>query len=70
MLPPQSLYLNAFAERWVRSVKEECQDQLILFGERSLCYALKEYLTHHQNERDHRGLDNRLRATHLAEDLK
>jgi transposase InsO family protein len=57
-LPPQSPNLNAFAERWVRSVKEECLDQLILFGERSLCYALNEYLTYHQNERNHQGLNN------------
>ena len=57
-LPPQSPNLNAFAERWVRSVKEECLDQLILFGERSLRHALNEYLTHHQNERNHQGLDN------------
>ena len=45
-LPPQSPNLNAFAGRWVRSVKEECQDPLILFGERSLRYALDEYLAH------------------------
>ena len=57
-LPPQSPNLNAFAERWVRSVKEECLDSLILFGERSLWYALNEYLTHHQHERNHQGLDN------------
>ena len=35
-LPPRSPNLNAFAERWVRSVKEECLSRLILFGERSL----------------------------------
>jgi hypothetical protein len=35
-LPPRSPDLNAFAERWVRSVKEECLSHLILFGERSL----------------------------------
>jgi len=57
-LPPQSPNLNAFAERWVRSVKEECLDQLILFGERSLRHALQEYLAHHQHERNHQGLDN------------
>ena len=57
-LPPQSPDANAFAERWVRSVKEECLDPLILFGERSLHHALKEYLAHHQHERNHRGLDN------------
>lgn len=57
-LPPQSPNLNAFAERWVRTVKEECFDQLILFGERSLRHALQEYLTHHQHERNHQGLAN------------
>src|ERR1022692_3475666 len=57
-LPPQSPNLNAFAERWVRSVKEECLDQLILFGERSLRHVLDEYLAHHQHERNHQGLDN------------
>jgi transposase InsO family protein len=39
-LPPRSPNLNAFAERWVRSVKEECLSHLILFGERSLRRAL------------------------------
>lgn len=57
-LPPRSPNLNAFAERWVRSVKEECLDQLILFGARSLRHALNEYLAHHQTERSHQGLDN------------
>ena len=46
-LPPQSPNLNAFAERWVRSVKEEYLDQLILFGEKSLEHVLKNYLVHH-----------------------
>jgi putative transposase len=57
-LPPRSPNLNAFAERWVRSVKEECLDQLILFGERSLRHTLQEYLVHHQHERNHQGIDN------------
>ena len=39
-LPPRSPNLNAFAERWVRSVKEECLSKLILFGERSLQRAI------------------------------
>jgi putative transposase len=57
-LPPQSPNLNAFAERWVRSVKDECLDQLILFGERSLYHALNEYLSHFHQERNHQGLEN------------
>jgi transposase InsO family protein len=36
MLPPRSPNLNAFAERWVRSIKNECLSKLILFGEASL----------------------------------
>jgi hypothetical protein len=39
-------------------VKDECLDQLILFGERSLRHSLNEYLAHHQHERNHQGLDN------------
>ena len=57
-LPPKSPNLNAYAERWIRSVKTECLDQLILFGRRSLAYALQEYLAHHQRERNHQGLEN------------
>jgi hypothetical protein len=57
-LPPQSPNLNAFAERWVRSVRDECLNQLILFGERSLRHVLREYLAHHHHERNHQGLDN------------
>jgi len=56
--PPRSPNMNAFAERWVRTVKDECLDQLILFGERSLRHALDEDLAHHQHERNHQGLDN------------
>ena len=57
-LPPQSPNLNAFAERWVRSVKDECLNQLILFSELSLRHVLREYLAHHHHERNHQGLDN------------
>ena len=52
-LPPSSPDLNAFAERWVRSVKQECLSKLILFGEASLRRALNEYLAHFHAERPH-----------------
>jgi putative transposase len=58
VLPPRSPNLNAYAERWVRSVKEECLSRLILFGERSLCYALAEYGSHYHQERPHQGKEN------------
>jgi putative transposase len=59
-LPPKSPNLNAFAERWVRSVKEECLSKLILFGERSLKWALHHYEMHYHQERNHQGKDNLL----------
>jgi putative transposase len=58
VLPPWSPNLNAYAERWVRSVKEECLSRLILFGERSLRYALSEYGSHYHQERPHQGKGN------------
>ena len=45
-LPARSPNLNAFSERWVKSVKNECLSKLILFGEASLRRALREYLVH------------------------
>jgi putative transposase len=57
-LPPRSPDLNAFAERWVRSVKEECLSKLILFGESSLRRTLEEYISHYHAERNHQGKGN------------
>jgi hypothetical protein len=57
-LPARSPNLNAHAERWVRSVKEECLSKVILFGERSLRRALSEYVEHFHAERNHQGKGN------------
>ena len=54
--------LNAYAERWVRSVKEECLSRLIFFGVASLRRALREYETHYLAERPHQGIANRMIA--------
>src|SRR5262249_49398894 len=59
-LPPSSPNLNAFAERWVRSVKQECLSRLILFGEGSLRRALAEFVEHYHAERNHQGKGNAL----------
>ena len=59
-LPPRSPNVNAHAERWVRSVKEEVLARLILFGEDALRQALKEYDTHYHQERNHQGKGNAL----------
>jgi putative transposase len=57
-LPPRSPNLNAYAERWVRSVKEEMLSRLLLFGERSLWQVPTEYVTHFHKERPHQGKEN------------
>ena len=59
-LPAKSPNLNAFAERWVRSVKQECLSKLILFGEASLWQVLREYCDHYHRERNHQGKNNLL----------
>ena len=59
-LPPRSLNLNAHAERWVRSVKDECLSKLILFGEPALRTALQAYTEPFHGERNHQGKDNLL----------
>jgi putative transposase len=53
---------NAHAERFVRSIREECLDRLILFGERRLLHVLAEFVAHYHGERNHQGLDNDLIA--------
>ena len=57
-LPARSPNLNAFAERWVRSIKDECLSRFILFGEKSLRHVLKEYMAHYHAERNHQGIGN------------
>jgi putative transposase len=59
-LPARCPNLNSYAERWVRSVKEECLSRLILFGESSLQRALQQYIVHYHAERNHQGKDNRI----------
>ena len=57
-LPARSPNLNAYAERWVRSVKQECLSKLILFGEGSLRRAVTEFIEHFHAERNHQGKGN------------
>lgn len=59
-LPPRSPNLNAFAERFVRSIKEECLNRVIFVGQDSLRHAVAEYVAHYHGERNHQGLGNRL----------
>ena len=52
------MWANAYAERWVRSVKQECLSKLILLGEASLRRALSEFVEHFHTERNHQGKGN------------
>jgi putative transposase len=58
VLPPRSPNLNAYAERWVRSVKDEGLSRLILLSEHALRHALIRYEGHYHTERPHRGKGN------------
>ena len=59
-LPPRSPNLNPNIERFMRSVKEECLERMVFFGERSLYAAVVAFLAHYHAERNHQALGNRL----------
>jgi len=59
-LPARSPNLNAFMERFVRSIKESCVEQMIFFGESALHRALAEFPLHYHTERNHQGLQNKI----------
>ena len=63
-LPPMSPNLNAYAERFVRSIKEECLNQGIFIGQASLCRAVSAFMEHYHTERNHQGLENGLIRAH------
>jgi transposase InsO family protein len=61
-LPSKSPNLNAFAERFVGSIRRECLNRVIPLGERHLRELVREYVTHYHQERPHQGLGNRVIA--------
>ena len=60
LAPVQAPNANAYAERFVRSIREECLDRLIFFGERRLLRTLDAFVAHYHRERNHQGLGNEL----------
>ena len=59
-LPPKSPNLNAFAERFVLSIKSECLNRMIFFSEAQLRHTVREYVAHYHLERNHQGVGNKL----------
>lgn len=59
-LAPYTPWLNAYAERFVQSIKTECLDNLVLIGEKSLYRAVSQFVEHYHFERPHQGLGNNL----------
>jgi transposase InsO family protein len=59
-IPFQAPNANPYAERFVRSIKEECLSRVIPFGERHLRRTMAEFVTHYHGERNHQGLGNEL----------
>jgi Integrase core domain len=62
LTPARAPNANASAERFVRSIKEECLDRIIPIGERHFRHVITEFVEHYHRERNHQGLDNRLIA--------
>jgi transposase InsO family protein len=60
LTPYRAPNANAHAERFVRSIKEECLNRVIPFGERHLRRAIAEYVEHYHCERNHQGIENAL----------
>ena len=58
--PVRAPNANAFAERFVLSIKSECLNRLILFGRGKLERAIAEFVEHYHRERNHQSIDNRL----------
>lgn len=58
--PPQSPNLNAFAERVIRFIEEECLGEQIILGEHNLKRMLKEYQDYYNSERPHQGIGNEI----------
>ena len=57
-LPARSPNLNAFAERFVRAIKQECLRHIVPLGERHLRRVVGEFVAHYHSERNHQGLGN------------
>jgi transposase InsO family protein len=68
LIPERAPNANTYAERFVRSIKEECLDRIVPLRERHFRRAVAEFVEHYHRERNHQGLDNQLIAPTPAGD--
>ncbi len=61
--PVRAPNANAFAERWIRSVREECLDKLVILSERHLSRVLAAYVAYYNHARPHQGIEQRCPVT-------
>ena len=59
-LPARSPSLYAYAERFVRTIQEECLDRMVFFGEAALRQPVEEFVSHYKGERNHQSLANKI----------
>jgi len=64
--PFMSPNMNSYAESWVGTVKRECLNHFIVFGERHLRYLISEYVTHYNTTRPHSSMNNKPLESRLA----
>ena len=57
-IPYRSPNLNPYAEGWVGTIKRECLDHFVVFGERHFRYLVREYVKYYNTVRPHSGLGN------------
>ena len=50
--------MTPFVERFIRSIKHECLNKMLIFGEKHLRYVVSEYISHYNHERPHQGIGN------------
>ena len=59
-IPAQSPDCNCYAERFVRTIRAECLDEFVIFGEHHLRYLIQQFVEHYQTERYHQGMGGQL----------